>query len=60
VDTLAEKMAITKIDQTAEEEAILADDIAPRSAYNGRYASFDPEELDTVIAALFSSLFCPS
>jgi hypothetical protein len=50
VDTIAERMAIVTIDQKAEEEAILADDLAPRSSYSGRYASFDPNELDAVSA----------
>jgi hypothetical protein len=50
VDILAEKMATAAIDQQAEEEAIFADDTAPRCSYMGRYASFDPNELDAVIA----------
>jgi hypothetical protein len=48
VDVIAEKLASATIDQKAEEEAILADDMAPRSCYRGRYASFDPDELDAV------------
>lgn len=53
VDLLAEKMAAATIDQQLEEEAILADDTAPRSSYSGRYASFDPDELDAVITFSF-------
>jgi hypothetical protein len=49
VDLSAEKAAIAAIEQKAEEEDILADDMAPRSSYAGRYASFDPSELDAVI-----------
>jgi len=55
VDTIAERMAIVTIDQKAEEEAILADDLAPRSSYSGRYASFDPNELDAVRAVQSSA-----
>ncbi len=51
VDVLAEKMAVATIDKQAEEEAILADDMAPRCSYMGRYASFDPDELDAVTVA---------
>ncbi len=51
VDVLAEKMAVATIDKQAEEEAILADDMAPRSSYMGRYSSFDPDELDAVTFA---------
>ncbi len=51
VDVLAEKMAVATIDKQAEEEAILADDMAPRSSYMGRYSSFDPDELDAVTVA---------
>ena len=51
VDLSAEKAAIAAIEQKAEEEDILADDMAPRSSYAGRYASFDPNELDAVIAS---------
>jgi hypothetical protein len=50
VDVIAEKLATATIDQKAEEEAIFADDMAPRSSYSGRYASFDPGELDAVSA----------
>ncbi len=42
-------MAAATIDQQVEEEAILADDTAPRSSYSGRYSSFDPDELDAVM-----------
>jgi|LauGreDrversion4_2_1035121.scaffolds.fasta_scaffold517546_2 hypothetical protein len=50
VDAISQKLASATIDQKAEEEAILADDMAPRSSYSGRYASFDPDELDAVNA----------
>jgi len=52
----AARMADIIIDQTAEEDAILADDIAPRSSYSGRYASFDTGELDAVAAAAAAGL----
>ena len=58
IDPLAEKTAAAKIDQQEEEEAILADDTAPRSSYSGRYASFDPDELDAVVAFCAMLLAC--
>jgi hypothetical protein len=52
----AERMADIIINQKAEEKANLADDIAPQSSYSGRYASFDPDELDAVAAAAAAGL----
>ena len=56
VNLSAEKAAIAAIEQKAEEEDILADDMAPRSSYVGRYASFDAAQAKAESVSFFDEL----